>query len=398
MDEKTETDTEKKEKRIDLSVAQVAGSALAAAVAAYLAGQLGVYGTIIGAGVVSVVATTGGSVFQHLFRRTGEQLKEATVTTRPKPRRSSVIRNRSAAAPAPHTDPTGVQPVVGTPHATDGSTARTTGPDTDRTQLMPQAGHAHPRDPAGAHPGPAADDATRLLRPADPDATRALPVDAAGQGRPTDKTQLVPRLDDRTMALGQPAARPAAATAPHGMEEVSTATYGTRMRGWKRPALGALAVFVLAMGVVTGIEMISGETPSGAPGTTLSNITNTGGNGRHQPSAPRSPDPGHSTDPGTGGHGTGGASSDPGTTGSTGTGKDSGKQSPAPTPSDGGKTSPGPDTSPSPAPSPSHSSGTGGESGTGGGNGGGTGSTGGQGQDEQKNTGGQQQAPDPNAP
>ena len=30
------------------------------------------YGTIIGAGVVSVVATTGGSIFQHLFRRTGD--------------------------------------------------------------------------------------------------------------------------------------------------------------------------------------------------------------------------------------------------------------------------------------------------------------------------------------
>ena len=45
MDEETESDTKKKERRIDLSLAQVAGSALAAAVAAYLAGRLGVYGT-----------------------------------------------------------------------------------------------------------------------------------------------------------------------------------------------------------------------------------------------------------------------------------------------------------------------------------------------------------------
>ena len=36
----------------------------------------GVYGTILGAGVVSVVATCGGSVFQHFFRRTGEQIRE----------------------------------------------------------------------------------------------------------------------------------------------------------------------------------------------------------------------------------------------------------------------------------------------------------------------------------
>ncbi|MEU3598568.1 hypothetical protein ABZ714_07520 [Streptomyces sp. NPDC006798] len=62
-------------RRLDLSVPQVAGSALAAVAAAVLASRLGVYGTIIGAGVVSVVATCGGSVFQHLFSRTGDQLR-----------------------------------------------------------------------------------------------------------------------------------------------------------------------------------------------------------------------------------------------------------------------------------------------------------------------------------
>ncbi|GHE06729.1 hypothetical protein [Streptomyces alanosinicus] len=70
-------------KRIDLSVPQVAGSALAAVVAAKLASYFGVYGTILGAGVVSIVATCGGTLFQHFFKRTGEQLKEATVTPRP---------------------------------------------------------------------------------------------------------------------------------------------------------------------------------------------------------------------------------------------------------------------------------------------------------------------------
>ncbi|MFI9274735.1 hypothetical protein ACIGXM_29095 [Kitasatospora sp. NPDC052896] len=63
-------------RRIELSVAQVVASALAAVVGAVLASELGVYGTIIGAAVVSIGATTGGAVFQHLFRRTGEQLRE----------------------------------------------------------------------------------------------------------------------------------------------------------------------------------------------------------------------------------------------------------------------------------------------------------------------------------
>ncbi|KUN16674.1 hypothetical protein AQJ23_44370 [Streptomyces antibioticus] len=61
----------------------MAGAALAAVVAAKLASWFGVYGTILGAGLVSVVATCGGSVFQHLFRRTGEQLRDATGPTRP---------------------------------------------------------------------------------------------------------------------------------------------------------------------------------------------------------------------------------------------------------------------------------------------------------------------------
>ncbi|MFF7638624.1 hypothetical protein ACFZB9_36565 [Kitasatospora sp. NPDC008050] len=70
--------TDQGRRRIDLSLAQVTASALAAVVGAVLASELGVYGTIIGAAVVSIGATTGGALFQHLFRRTGEQLRDAT--------------------------------------------------------------------------------------------------------------------------------------------------------------------------------------------------------------------------------------------------------------------------------------------------------------------------------
>lgn len=91
MVQKPESDTEPKERRIDLSLPQVAGSAVAAVAAAVLASQLGVYGTIAGAGVMSVVATCGGSVFQHFFRRTGEQIREVTVqVTHPEGRQVTV--------------------------------------------------------------------------------------------------------------------------------------------------------------------------------------------------------------------------------------------------------------------------------------------------------------------
>lgn len=105
-----EDDREETRKRLDLSVAQVSGSAIAAVVAAKLASTLGVYGTILGAGVISVIATCGGSVFQHLFKRTGEQIRVVTVHGEPvKASRRSVRR----AAPAR----TQVLPAIGEPAA-----------------------------------------------------------------------------------------------------------------------------------------------------------------------------------------------------------------------------------------------------------------------------------------
>ncbi|MFC1402362.1 MULTISPECIES: hypothetical protein [Streptacidiphilus] len=53
----------------------MAASALAAVGAAILASSLGVAGTIIGAAVVSIGATCGSAVFQHVFRRTGEEIR-----------------------------------------------------------------------------------------------------------------------------------------------------------------------------------------------------------------------------------------------------------------------------------------------------------------------------------
>ncbi|WP_186768184.1 hypothetical protein [Streptomyces qinzhouensis] len=69
-------------RRLDLSVPQVAGSVVAAVAAAVLASRLGVYGTIVGAGVVSAVATCGGPLVQHLFSRTGDQLRDARTPER----------------------------------------------------------------------------------------------------------------------------------------------------------------------------------------------------------------------------------------------------------------------------------------------------------------------------
>ncbi|MDQ0716712.1 hypothetical protein QFZ55_006164 [Streptomyces luteogriseus] len=82
--EESSEDVTEGPKRIDLNVPQVAGGAVAVVLAAKLASYFGVYGTILGAGVVSVVATCGGTLFQHFFKRTGEQIRGATaVAARP---------------------------------------------------------------------------------------------------------------------------------------------------------------------------------------------------------------------------------------------------------------------------------------------------------------------------
>ncbi|MFJ9943742.1 hypothetical protein [Streptomyces erythrochromogenes] len=113
MGQKTTRDvgTEPEEKKLDLSVAQVAGSSLATVAAALLASKLGVYGTILGAGVVSVVATAGGPVIQHFFRRTGDQLREGA---RPKARQVPSPRREEEAAAAATAEEFGEPTVHGT--------------------------------------------------------------------------------------------------------------------------------------------------------------------------------------------------------------------------------------------------------------------------------------------
>lgn len=121
---------------------QVAGSALAAVIAALIAGKLGVYGTIIGAGVISVVATTGGPVFQHLLRRTGEGVKEqvkqqgkTTAGARPATQRTSL------AQPAERTV---AMPTLGRDELERTQLLRLDSPDPDGTRPLPTAAEPEP--------------------------------------------------------------------------------------------------------------------------------------------------------------------------------------------------------------------------------------------------------------
>ncbi|MFI2779207.1 hypothetical protein [Streptomyces sp. ALB3] len=312
MVQKPQSDAEGRERRIDLSLPQVAGSAVAAVAAAVMASQLGVYGTIAGAGVMSVVATCGGSVFQHFFRRTGEQIREVTVQVK---------------------NPAGRQVTVHT---------RETSPAPQRQ-----------------------DDATRVLRTVDPD---------PAHDRTTVLRQVRPGDPDRTTMLRQ--VRPGGQGTGDGHQDEAFSdarTHGTRLRGWKRSVPAAVGVFVLAMGGITVYEVVSGHDLGGNGGTTVGSVVR-GQNDAGAPSPTPSDSTGGTgqEEDGDDGRRSGGDASTPTADPGDGTGARPGPTegdgstsgpAPAPTPSAGstapegtGPTTPGPDAT-SEAPEPAASDG-----------------------------------------
>ena len=73
------------DRRIQLNMIQVVASALAAVTAAVLASFFGLAGTLIGAALVSVLATVGSAVYSHWLQRTREGLRNVSVQVRDTP-------------------------------------------------------------------------------------------------------------------------------------------------------------------------------------------------------------------------------------------------------------------------------------------------------------------------
>ncbi|MGP3978882.1 hypothetical protein ACTWQF_33690 [Streptomyces sp. 8N114] len=255
----------KSAKKLDLSVAQVLGSAVAAVVAAFAAGQLGVYGTFLGAGVVSLVATSGGPLFQHFFSKTGEQLKEVTV---PPKARQAPVRDPAVGwkdDEGRHTSQTVHN--AGALHDTRPAA----------TQLLSRTSWGRETGRGTEESSPQGADATQVLRSAD--ATQVLRKADATQALPSaDATQAL-RRDDATQVLGT-VKRPGGAGGgeeragelPGEGEFTEATTHGIKWRGWRRTLLPAVVVFVIAIGGITLYEAISGHSVSGGNGTSVSGV------------------------------------------------------------------------------------------------------------------------------
>jgi hypothetical protein len=79
----------------ELTVTKVAASALAAISAAIAASFFGAAGTVIGAGLGSVIATVSTALYQQSLKRTGEKLKQVV------PRSAVIVRQRGPAHEPP---------------------------------------------------------------------------------------------------------------------------------------------------------------------------------------------------------------------------------------------------------------------------------------------------------
>jgi hypothetical protein len=214
---------ESERRRIDVNAVQVVGSALAAISSAFLLSTLGVAGTVIGAALASVVATVGSAVYVHLFRRTGDQLRDVRA-------------------------------------------------------------HRVPPYPGGPSPDPAD-------VPDRPTGVAAREV-----------------VSDETIVL------PVGGYEPFGPGSESDSADGAGGRGGKRiwlvrSLVGAVVVFVVAMGVVTLAETALGRSFASlfghgdSGGSTISNIVDDKPARKHDPTPPTAttPSPQSTTDPGRGG-------------------------------------------------------------------------------------------------
>ncbi|GAA2330191.1 MSCRAMM family adhesin SdrC [Streptomyces kunmingensis] len=373
----------KGKKRVDLSVPQVAGSAVAAVVAAKLASSFGVYGTILGAGVVSAIATCGGTVFQHFFSRTGEQIRDAAVQTKPKGRRIPVTaegrpvprtfrsdESMDATTGARATGTLGVTKIAGVTKAVGALPTTTTwgtpsAADAEATTVLPQS--------------PADDDMTQVL---DTGAVADLWPDEAAETQllgtaDPEKTQLLRAgaVDDATRMLRPATELPHQPAPAEGGEEDFTdgTVHRARVKRWKRPLIAAAVVFGVTMGGITTYEIVAGHSFSGDSGSTTFRDAFSGhkSSGDSDP-APSTPEPSDDSstasdsdsrqngdDSSTDGNTT--PSPTPSDSNGSDTGSDTGSDSDADNGSDSGsdtgdgKTTP----TPTPTPTPSGSSGAG---------------------------------------
>jgi len=240
--------------QLQLSLAQVVASAAASVTAGVIASLFGVAGTIIGTVVVSVLATTGSAVYNLSIRRTQHRLRQARrqwreptqpvqVPARPDRAGGSGERRLSAALAE-----RGIEP------------ARR-----DETASRRGLRRLRPADLGGADPGEAETSAASgRLRRSDLTGTGASA--ASGRLRRADLPETGPSAAlGRLRRAGLTETGASAAPEPAGAAE--DRGEGPWWRRGRAPALlGGVAALLVAVAVITGVELVGGRPVSAMVG------------------------------------------------------------------------------------------------------------------------------------
>ena len=233
----------------DVSTTQLIASAAATAVAALGASYLGVYGTIIGAALMSVISTAGSAVGKHYLDQGRAQIKELTHL-------QSAVRRRDAAEGAADearsSDPTRTAVWSGDPNA---------------TRLDPVA--------LGGDPN-----ATRLDPGGDPSATRLDPVQTVAA------------------SLAEEAGEDAVRQVVRRSAWQSTVEWAKAH--WVTLVVSSAAVFAVVLGGITIYEAGTGKPVGGASGKGLTVTKVFDGGGSRQPAETPSQAPSGGTTEGPG--------------------------------------------------------------------------------------------------
>ncbi|MEU9844170.1 hypothetical protein AB0C69_33715 [Actinomadura sp. NPDC048032] len=223
-----------------MSTTQLIASAVATAVAALGASFLGVYGTIIGAALMSVISTAGSAVGKHYLDQGREQIKELTHL-------QSAVRRREmaegAAGEARSADPTRTAVWSGDPGA---------------TRLDPVFGGGDPN-------------ATRLDPGGDPNATRLDPAQTVAA------------------AFAEEAGEDAVRQVVRRSAWQSTVEWAKAH--WVKLVVSSAAVFAVVIGGITIYEAGTGRPVGGAGGKGLTVTKVLDGGGSAKPADTPSQDP-----------------------------------------------------------------------------------------------------------
>jgi hypothetical protein len=213
---------------VKFSFRQILASTAGAVIAAIVASLFGVKGTIVGVAIGSAAATMGTALVAQSIDRGHEAVKQVAVRV---PETSTLLRKLGG---------TGVS----------GPSATSVDASSSPTEVLGQSGQA-----AGGHD------------------SEAQTVETASSAAPAAETQ---RLEISAAADAPATERLTASTTPSAASVRPTVRPGF---SWRTIAVGAVTVFVLALLLITAVELISGKPLSaifgGADtGTTLHNLVN----------------------------------------------------------------------------------------------------------------------------